>query len=406
MIFHGRARFIVLAALCLLNFMLMATTFNSLGQVLPFMVTDLGMNWAEAGFGFTLLGIACGAASLGPAILSRRAGHSVTLLVGTVLLVAGFAALAATHSVPLYHVGATLLGLGYCFCGNVPSVHVITNIFDRRSTALGAYFTSGNLGSVIGPIMFLAAHELIGGWRIYWVLCAVVALALGAFAVLVTRGTRQTTAPAAVAVADDDSAWTVKGALATGQFWVIVAAYTGCLVVNTTVHGFAFQHLMEHGQSKASATALISGAALVGVFASAAAGLIGEKVDARRLALLSLAALTLTSASLIMAEGWFFLSLFMVSMGIGLGFSYVSTAMLMQDYFGRRASLELYSIMAALSTTAAFGPGLGGMVRDSTGNFSAVFAALALIDVALLVAVLAMRRPRPTGAPSAMAAAV
>ncbi|MGI4879190.1 MAG: hypothetical protein ACRYG4_17080, partial [Janthinobacterium lividum] len=73
--FHGHARFIVLAALSLLYFVLMATTFNSLGQVLPFMVADLGMNWAEAGFGFTLLGIACGAASLGPAILSRRAGH-------------------------------------------------------------------------------------------------------------------------------------------------------------------------------------------------------------------------------------------------------------------------------------------------------------------------------------------
>jgi MFS family permease len=405
MIFQGRARFIVLAALCLLHFMLMATTFNSLGQVLPFMVADLGMNWGEAGFGFTLLGIACGAASLGPALLSRRAGHSVTLLVGTLFLAGGFAALATTDSVPMYHLGTTLLGLGYCFCGTVPSVHVITNIFDRRSTALGVYFTSGSLGAVIGPIMFLAVHELIGGWRIYWVMCAVVALGLGAFAVLVTRGARQTAAPATEAIADNGDAWTVRGALATSQFWVIVAAYTGCLVVNTTVHGFAFQHLMEHGQSKASATALISGAALVGVFASAAAGLIGEKVDARRLALLSLAALTLTSASLIMAEGWFFLTLFVVSMGVGLGFSYVSTAMLMQDYFGRRASLELYSIMAALSTTAAFGPGLGGMVRDSTGNFSAVFAGLALIDVVLLVAVLAMRRPRPAGASSALVTA-
>ena len=52
--------------------------------------------------------------------------------------------------------------------------------------------------------------------------------------------------------------------------------------------------------------------------------------------------------------------------------------MLLQDYFGVRPSLELYSIMAAISTSAAVGPGLGGMVRDATGSFIPVFAALAL----------------------------
>jgi len=402
MTLHGRARFLVLAALSLLYFLLMASTFNSLGQVLPFMVTDLSMNWAEAGFGFTLLGIACGAASLGPAMLSRRAGHGATLLVGTLLLVAGFAALAMAESVLAYHVGTILLGLGYCFCGTVPSVHIITNTFDRRSTALGVYFTSGSLGAVAGPLMFLASNELLGGWRIYWVLCGVASALLGLFAVLTAPGRQHETTAAETTTSENrgEIEWTVRSALFTSQFWVIVAAYTGCLLVNTTVHGFAFQHLLENGQSKATATGLISLAALVGAVGAAAAGMIGEKVDGRRLTILSLAALTLTSASLMVVHSWFFLGLFAVSMGVGLGFSYVSTAMLMQDYFGRRASLELYSIMAAISTLAALGPGLGGILRDSTGNFIGVFAALAVIDAVLLVAVVAMRRPSPAGQPA------
>jgi MFS family permease len=397
--FQGRTRIVVLAALSLLYFLLMASTFNSLGQVLPSMVPDLGMDWAQAGFGFTLLGIACGVASLLPAMTIRRIGVSLTLGIGALLLAAGFVALAETHSVLVYHVGATLLGLGFCFCGTVPSVHVISGMFERRSTALGIYFTCGSLGAVFGPVFFYVVSELAHGWRSYWLICAAASLAVGGLAMLVTRGgglIRKAVVDADAA--PDLSQWTLRHALATPQFWLIVGAYTGCLLVNTTVHSFAFQHLMEHGQTKGSATALISIAALVGAVAAAAAGVIGEKVDARRLTMLSLGALAVTSASLSVGSGSVALGLFALSMGVGLGFSYVSTAMLMQDYFGRRASLELYSAMTWISTSAAIGPGIGGMVRDRTGSFSGVFLAIAAIDVALLLGVLLMRRPVQGGA--------
>jgi cyanate permease len=392
-------RYVGLAALSLLHFQIMATTFNSLGQVLPFMVTDLGMNWQQAGFGFTLLGIACGITSLGPAMLSRRFGHGVTLFSGTLLLVAGFAMLAVVQNVAMYNVGTTLLGLGFCFAGTVPCVHIISQSFERRSTMLGIYFTFGNLGAVAGPLMFFASKELIGGWRPYWLLCAAAAALVGTFAAIVTARAPKPLAGAepavtpAIPVAPGDG-WTVKAALLTPQFWLIVAAYTGCLLVNTTVHGFAFQHLLEHGVSQAAATGLISFAALVAAAGAAFAGFVGERIDARRMTMLSLGMLGITAASLVFADYRLFLGLFAISMGVGLGFSYVSTAMLLQDYFGIRSSLELYSIMAAVSTSAAVGPGLGGMVRDRTGSFGSVFAGLALIDIALLLAVFLMRRPK------------
>lgn len=400
MIFSGRARYVVLGMLSLLYFLLMAGTFNSLGQVLPFMVADLHMNWAEGGFGFTLLGVACGAASPAPAILIRLIGVGLTLAAGTLLLIAGFLAMASAHDVLTYEIGTTLLGLGFCFCGTVPSVHIISGMFRRRSTALGLYFTTGNLGAVAGPLFFYAVSEVWSGWRIYWLFCAAAALLVGSLAALSVRGGRKaTTAEESAAEIDGAPAdWSVRAALATPQFWMIVAAYTGCLTVNTTVHSFAFQHLMEHGQSKGAATALISIAAAVAAAAAAIAGVIGERLDARKLTLLSLAALAITAASLMVATGWLTLGAFAVSMGIGLGFSTVSTALLMQDYFGRRASLELYSIMTAISTSAALGPGLGGIVRDRTGSFSPVFAALAVLDAALLFGVIAMRRPAATAA--------
>ncbi len=106
-----------------------------------------------------------------------------------------------------------------------------------------------------------------------------------------------------------------------------------------------------------------------------------------------------------LATGSIALGAFAVSMGVGLGFSYVSTAVLMQDYFGRRASLELYSVMTWISTSAAIGPGIGGIVRDRTGSFSGVFMAIAGIDLLLLLAVLVMRRPTQSAANFAAGAA-
>lgn len=398
MIFHGRVRYVVLVALSLLYFLLMAATFNSLGQVLPFMVQDLHLDWAQAGFGFTLLGVGCGAASMAPALLIRLVGVSVTLLLGTALLIAGFVAMAATQDVLLYQVGAVLLGLGFCFCGTVPSVHIISGMFERRSTALGIYFTTGNLGSVGGPIFFYVVSEIWSGWRAYWMLCAVAALIVGGFAAIVTMAGRRYSVAAASddAASADPSQWVLRDAIGTVQFWMIVAAYTGCLLVNTTVHSFSFQQMLEHGQTKATATALVSLAALIGAAGAAIAGLVGERLlDARRLTALALGALVLAATMLGIANGWVTLGLFAVGMGVGTGFNWVSTALLLQDYFGRRASMELYSIMTAVSTSAALGPFLGGILRDRMGGFSEVFYVLAVVDAVLMIGVLLMRRPEP-----------
>ena len=395
---HSRsARVVVLGALSLLYVLLMATTFNSLGQVLPSMVKDVGMTWGEAGLGFALLGVACGIASLAPAVLIRAVGVGLTLLAGTVLLMLGFAALAWTQNATVYHLGTVLLGLGFCFCGSVPAVHVISTLFRRSSIALGIYFTCGSSGAVVGPTMFYFVNQWMQGWRGYWLICAGAAFAVGGFAALVTALVPKLGTPLAGTEVGTDTGWTLRDALATPQLWVVIAAYTGCLLVNTTVHSFAFQHLMEHGQSAGSATAWISLAALIGTLGSAAAGVIGERVNGRRLTMLSLLMLSVTSASLVIAQGWVALTLFAIGMGVGLGFSYVGTALLLQDYFGRRATLELYSVMTVVSTSAAIGPGIGGFVRDRSGSFSAVFAGLALIDLLLLLAVMLMRRPVPKG---------
>lgn len=387
---------IILLAMSLLYFLLMAGTFNSLGIVLPAMVEEFGMNWAQGGFGFTLLGTACGIVSLAPALLIRRIGVSMTLLAGTALLLAGFLCMYASQGVASYYLGSTLLGLGFCFCGTVPAVHVLSTTFRKRSTALGIYFTVGSLGAVAGPLFYWVAQLSDLSWRQYWFAFAVGSLALGGFGALMTRGVPKDSGegdPASPAHALANGDWTIRPALATVQFWVIVLAYTACLAVNTTTHSFAYQHLLEKGLSAADATQLISLSALISAVGAAMAGVMGEKMSPRSLTILSLGCLAISAATLAVGQGGVVLTVWVVTLGVGLGFSYVGTAMLMQEYFGQRASLELYSIMTAISTSAALGPALGGGLRDATGSFAGIFYILAIIAGTLLLGVLLLRKP-------------
>lgn len=389
-------RYALLLAFCALYFLLMAATFNSLGQVLPHIVADLKLSWAQAGMGFTVLGTACGAASLLPAATIRWWGVAVTLVLGALQLLAGFAALALMTGLPAYLAGTLLLGLGFCFCGTIPAVHVIGHVFERRrATAIGLYFTAGNLGAVFGPLMFYGVQTMTGDWRQYWWLCAVAAVVIGGIAAMVSRFDER--GRSRVALEDDAGntlpGWTVRRAMATWQFWMVVAAYTGCLLINTTVHSFAYQHLLEQAVSAGTATMVISASAMVAAAAAALAGVAGQKVDPRLLTIVALAMLALSSLALVLPVGWAALALFALSFGIGLGASTVATTLLLRGWFGGLASLELYSVMTVVSTAAALGPSIGGRLHDTMGGFGASFIGQAAIAGLLALGVAAMRRP-------------
>ncbi|WP_404478281.1 CynX/NimT family MFS transporter [Novosphingobium sp. BL-52-GroH] len=385
--------YIVLQALCLMYFLLSAGTFNSLGMVIPSMVQEFGMTWAQAGFGFTLLGTACGIISLAPAWTIRKLGVGRTLLTGTVILFAGFGLLYTSTGVPTYYLGTTLLGIGYCFCGTVPAVHVLSSTFRRRSTVLGLYFTIGNLGAVAGPMLYYGSQSAGMDWRAYWLMFAIASVVIGGFSTLVASRLRLDRPEEQATAVDAPAEWTVRAALGTVQFWIVVFAYTACLAINTTTHGFAYQHLLEHGITQDRASQLLSLSALVCAVGSALAGVVGEKTSPRALTMFSLGCLGFSAALLAVADGPLVLILWMIAFGGGLGFSYVSTVMLLQEYFGQKASLELYSIMMAVSTSAALGPALGGAIKDQTGSFSGVFFGLAAVSAVLFCVVAVLRKP-------------
>ncbi len=396
-------RWAAFAALSGLFFLVSAGTFSSLGVVLPAMVKELNWNWTQAGLGYTFLGLACGLSSLAAAAFVRRLGVRMTLATGAAMLVAGFGALAVTGNVWVY-LGATLvIGVAFSLV-TVPGTHVLTGLFDKRSTILGAYFTLGALGGVAGPLLYVAIAPA-AGWRAYWWVFSVAAVVLGAFGAATTTGRERAEQDAEEAskplgpheLIEGLHEWSVRKALATPQFYVIVGAYTMYLLINTTAHGFAVEHLTERGISSKSAAEMLSLEALIGAGVAVVGGWAGERVKPKILMIVALLSLIIGMSALAEARGMVLMLTYAVGVGIGFGLSFVASTMLLLTFFGRRAYLELYSIMCLLSTAAALGPAVGGWTRDVFGSFAGVFHLCSAAAFIMLVATVLMSVPKLAG---------
>jgi len=394
----GLRAWLALGALSLLFFLITAGTFTSLGVALPDMVASLHWSWSEAALGYTLLALSCGLTSLLPAILVRRFGVRRTLYSGAGLMAAGFLT-AGTSVTPLtFWAAAVMMGAGFSLTAIIPGAYVLTRSFSHKSTAIGAYYTAGALGGVAGPLIFTLIHGAALGWRGYWLMLAIAVAVTGVVAaVAVPPGADAADAKAGKApLAPGD--WSVEAALKTPQFWTITAAYTAYLLCETSLNGLSATHLTARGLTPAMAAGLLSLQALINAFARAGAGLIGERVAPRKVAIVALALVTVGIFALGRAQGWVEASLAVTAVGAGYGASSLATTLMLLQAFGRSRNLELMAWMCLVSTLAAAGPVIGGLVKDASGGLTPAFDLFAAVAAMALVALVALRPQRPVSA--------
>ena len=401
-------RWLAFASLSLIYFVVSAGAFSSLGVALPAMVRELGWNWSDAGLGYTLLGVACGLASPFPALLIRRIGVRWTMAIGMSVMIAGFSTMALAHPVWSYLLATVLIGMAFSLVSTVPGSHVLTDVFKSRSTALGAYFAIGTMGGFAGPLLYVGIEKLTGGWRPYWWTYVAMALAAGFFAVATTPRrhddrAHRTEAPEQAGPREMIEAlgdWTVRRALMTPQFYVILGVYTTYLLINTTAHAFGVEHLIERGVPKPDAALMLSLEALIGVSVSLLGGWLGERLPTKALMLTCMGAVAIGQFALAEAHNWTLMGVFSVGVGIGYGLSFMPPTIMLLKYFGKKANLELFSIMCLMSTLAAAGPAFGGWAKDTFGSFEGLFLICGAITTAMFLTAIFLRPPSLKGAPA------
>ena len=385
---------ITLAAVSAVFFLITATTFSSLGVVLPAMIGELHWSWGGAGSGFSLLGVAAGITATIPASLIRRFGVRTTLVVGSLVMAAAFACLALTHGLLLYFLGCLLMGLGFTLLATVPGTYLLARLFAKPSFAFGLYFTVGGLGGVAGPVLYLWVAGLTQNWRAYWLVSLAIVLAAGLLSAVLVDVDSDVRGSSGSDPDITKEEWPVKAALRTPQFAILAAAYSIFLFVGITVNAVSVAHLMGRGIPAAVAGGMMSAEALVNAGARLAGGVIVRWIDAKTLLLLSLAMLIGGLAALSAAHDLPLMLLYALGIGVGYGLTFFASTILLLDYFGRGPNLELFAVINLISTVGAGGPAFAGFVADRTGSFVPAFTILEVLVAMVLVAVIMMRRPQ------------
>lgn len=409
-----------LAALSLVLFLITAATYSSLGVVLPMMVKDLGWTWTEAGLGFTLLGAFTGGSSMIPAWLIRRFGAAPTILSGAAMMVLGFLCLWATRGLAAYWLGAALCGVGYQSMALIPGTHVLGAVFRSRARAFGAYFTFGSLGGVAGPWMVFAVLDLFPGqWRAFWLTMAIAAALAGVLCALAVGGRGRLSqagaetdheiaeakaGPAARPIWRTREDWTVREALATPQFYVLLAAYFSHLLCGVTVASLSVAHLTELGVAATAAGAMLSFESLMQVLGRAGGGLLGDRIDPRHTLVFALAMQVLGSGVLSVANSYPLMVIYAIGTGLGFGLTVLAVTVLLLNYYGRRHNLEIFALTCLVGAVSALGPLIGGFIRDRLGSFAPTFQIYAAVILVICVATLFMRPPhkRPVARSAAL----
>lgn len=381
-----------------------AGTFTSLGVVLPHMLGELGWNYSQAGVGFSLLALLVGLAAMVPAWIIKRWGIKTTFAAGGACLALGFVLLATASSLPQYFLGASLAGFGYPLCAIVPAVHYFTSTVDskRRAAIIGAYFTIGGLGGVVGPMLATGVVEFLGDWRYHWWVLTVVTVVLTALALLFVddRKTAAVEAEEKAALSEQKTAdaphnWSFRDVIRTKEYYIIVFSMTLTLVCGLTMNSWAVAHMGTLGVSAAVAAGALSGHALVNSLSRGIGGLLANRIDPKWLLVSALLAEIIGMIALSVADNSFMIGLFAIAEGYGFGMCLFATTLLLVNYFGTANNPEVLGSMHFVTTLAMIGPVGAGFVADRIGTFSVVFIAYAVLLLAVLIAAVTMRKPKP-----------
>lgn len=386
-------------ALGAIFFLITATTFASLGVVLPAMIAEFQWNWGTAGLGFTMLALLTGVFSPIAATSLERLGPRLHYALGGAVIVGGYILLGAVSNVAGYLVATSLLGAGFALLANVPGTYLVGRAapLKWRNIAIGAYLAAGGAGGVFGPLI-ANAHVTNGGdWRQYWFTAAAGAGAISiAIVALVEKSLAQGLGVYRAALPEEDASgaqWTPRAAMTTPAFFIIAAALAVAYFCGVTVSTWSVAHLQNAGLAPAFAVSMFSLYSGLNAGARAIGGAVARHVGAKALLISALLANVVGMSALAFAASAPVAILFAIFDGFAFGMALFATTALLIDYFGLKNSPALLGGANLIATVAMLGPTIAGQTADRWGSFSPIFMIYAGAALVAAVAVILMRNP-------------
>jgi MFS transporter, OFA family, oxalate/formate antiporter len=326
--------------------------------------------------------------------LTDRWGPRVVIAAGGILLGAGWIAMSFTRSLwqPYAFYGViAALGMSTAF---VPCGATVARWFvRRRGLAAGIASAGGSLGAfALAPLAQLLVSKL--GWRwAYAIFGTGILVMLNVLAPFLKRDPESMelapdggpSRPAAHAVMPGRRDYTVRQAMRSRAFWVLLALFTATWIPVFTPLVHLVPLARGLGVEPMLAATLVSALGLAAIAGRVALGTLSDRAGRRPALALSLG--LQVAAFLGFAGAGSLSSLYLAA--IVFGFSYGAVGALfpavVADFFGRRHAGGLVGLMFAMSgSMSAWGPLGAGFIYDRTGSYGSAWLASAALNAVAL----------------------
>jgi MFS family permease len=363
------------------------------------------------------------------AISVNRMGVRRTLMLGSVLLIAG----ALLMGTVVNSFGFALIAFGLFVGSGVATGAALATqaglarwFVRRRGMVLSILYSSGAVGGFVSGRLLDRVVTLAGGnWRAgWWVIAVLSGVACVVAAVFVKEspselgqqpdGDSTDAAAAAPSAADAASAmrrslfrtaenWSYREALASPAYWIMVFALLGVSCGYTLYLAHGFVHLRDLGHSPSEAWQAISLLAVSGLAAKLVIALCGDRIDPRYLWALFQICFGVGLIVVVNARGHASVLVFASCLGVGFGGGLVCLMAALSNYFGTRAFASLAGLAVAINTTlSAVTPYIAGWRHDAGYGYGGSFYFLALWCLVGGAMLIVLRMPSRGSTPSAV----
>lgn len=358
--------------------------------------------WSRAGLAgvFSLYAFAYSVFGFPAGRLTDRWGPRRVITAGGVFLGGALASMALVQQLwqpyVIYGVVAALgMGTAYVPCSST----VVKWFARRRGLAVGLASAGGSVGNFVIPPL---AYALVGaaGWRGAYVIFGAAIIVVLALAAAVMRRD-----PESMGLHPDGDAapwtpahalegWDMGGAVRSGSFWMLAAAFTATWVpvFIPLVHLVPLSRDLGHPPSVGPW--LVSALGAGAVAGRLIMGGVSDRIGRRTTIVIGMALQALAFVAFATARDVGGVAMTALAFGYAYGTTSTMFPAIVSDFFGRQHAGSLVGLLFMLAgSMAAWGPIIAGAAYDATGSYVSAFYLAAFANI--LGAVLLTVAPAP-----------
>jgi MFS family permease len=371
-VFYGW--WIVLAAFLNL-FFAVGIVFYGFPVFYPSLIDSLHFSRQQATTGM-FLGFAAAAPLLGLLVgaLIDRMGARLAILVGTGFVGASMFLMGSIHSLTQYYLLCFTEVLGYVSAGPIANQVLIANWFRRmRGRAMGYAYLGLGFGGAVSPLLVHWLIEAFGWRKAFEVIGVLIVAVLFPVGIWVTRSAPRdlglspdgARSNPGVAEAAGAPSRTVREAIGTANFWLLLIGSTLVIGVIGTVISHFILFLKDEGYSSGWASRALSILLFSSLAGRVIVGYVADRFTRKNVMALFYLSLALAIPLLFLHHHVRAVEGFAILFGFAMGADYMLIPLVAVDCFGLSALGKILAlIIMADSLGQTFGPVMAGRIFD------------------------------------------